>query len=231
METVVLRCLKAVYRPIPISLLSLIPKFVLMETIITAKRKIILIEKLYKDYRNLVFFCEKLLYYKQYAEDIVSETFIMAYNKAEEFEAIENMRMWVVKVIRNKCMDINRLMKGRERVHKRIADDAKLSISEEYIMDSMIGKEIDKLIRSILTKVETMPLTWQYSLLLSCQDVDREATYSKQYEKYGRAVRSRQQGKIIKRRKFVKKGLIDPKRIFEFRKSAVRNLIKEFQLT
>ncbi len=74
-------------------------------TIRRKEKNLKLLEKIYNDYSNVVLgICRRYLKNEQVAEDIMQETFILIYNKMEQYKGKGSFKNWIMKITINNCL-------------------------------------------------------------------------------------------------------------------------------
>ncbi|RFS21776.1 RNA polymerase sigma-70 factor [Chitinophaga silvatica] len=101
--------------------------------------------------RTLCFFTEQLVEDTMAAEDIVSECFINAFEKKEDFPSLGQLKSYLFTAAKNKALNYLKAQKRHDDIHhsiERVADKFSENVENAYIKTEvmqMILREIEKL--------------------------------------------------------------------------------------
>lgn len=115
------------------------------------------IKKLYTlHYRPLCYFNQKLINYKQEAEDISTETFLKLLKKREDFDTLPEIKSFLYMASRNACYDFLRKEKRQnqsrqESIHSLLPED---HFGEQEMITA-------KVLQAIYAEIENLPAQCQ----------------------------------------------------------------------
>lgn len=111
------------------------------------------IRKLYAlHYRPLCYFNQKLINYKQEAEDISTETFLKLLQKKLDFDSLSDIKSFLFTASRNACYDFLRREKRHNKSHQEIS--LLLPLEEQFGEQEMITA---KVLQAIYAEMENLP--------------------------------------------------------------------------
>ena len=95
-------------------------------------------------FRVLVLFATKFSLEKEIAEDLVQDVFVKLYEQKDRLQFHSSLKAFIYQSVRNKCIDLIRSTKTRERHHVEIKAGAEIEglNSEELMMQSELEEKI-----------------------------------------------------------------------------------------
>lgn len=95
-------------------------------------------------FRVLVLFATKFSLEKEVAEDLVQDVFVKLYEQKDRLQFHSSLKAFLYQSVRNKCIDLIRSTKTRERHHVEIKAGAEIEglNSEELMMQSELEEKI-----------------------------------------------------------------------------------------
>ena len=95
-------------------------------------------------FRVLVLFATKFSLEKEIAEDLVQDVFVKLYEQKDRLQFHSSLKAFLYQSVRNKCIDLIRSTKTRERHHVEIKAGAEIEglNSEELMMQSELEEKI-----------------------------------------------------------------------------------------
>ena len=119
-------------------------------------------ERVYLKYvAALIFFANRIMRNKEYAEDIVAEVFIKLWEKRTGFQSELTVKAFLYISVRNACFNA---LKSESRRDKEQSDyHNHIEITEDFILNEITRAEV---LRAILQLVQTLPPECQKVMLM-----------------------------------------------------------------